>query len=121
MPRRRGPVPALRASRGWSAGDPDQACEAPGRIAETSDVLRERCQEIGRPFDEISRTVTMEVVIRDSEAAAVTAFDEIEKLHGIRGRIGADGSTRGLGVEGPAEAVADFVRTYADLGIEEVL
>ena len=94
---------------------------SPERIAETSAVLAERCDEIGRPFDEIRRTVSMEVVIRDTEAAAVAAFDEIEEIHQIRGRIGSDGSARGLGVGGPPELVADFVRGYAEVGIEEVL
>ena len=93
----------------------------PERIAETSTVLRERCEEIGRPFGDIQRTVSMEVVIRDTESAALAAFDEIEDIHGIRGRIGSDGSARSLGVGGPPEMVADFVRAYARLGIEEVL
>lgn len=93
----------------------------PERIAETSTVLRERCEEIGRPFGDIQRTVSMEVVIRDTESAALAAFDEIEDIHGIRGRIGSDGSARSLGVGGPPEMVADFVRAYARIGIEEVL
>ena len=63
----------------------------------------------------------MEVVIRDSEAAAVAAFDEIEEIHQIRGRIGSDGSSRGLGVGGPPELVADFLREYEAVGVEEVL
>ncbi|MBI2762711.1 MAG: LLM class flavin-dependent oxidoreductase [Chloroflexi bacterium] len=91
------------------------------RIAETSAVLAERCEEVGRRFEDISRTVSMEVVIRASEAEAVAAFDEIEELHEIRGRIGSDGSARGLGVGGPPDRVARFIGTYAAIGIEEVL
>ncbi len=93
----------------------------PERIAETSAVLAERCAEIGRPFEEIQRTVSVEVVIRDTESAARGAFDEIEEIHQIRSRVGSDGSPRGLGVGGPPELVADFVRRYADVGIQEVL
>ncbi len=93
----------------------------PERIAETSAVLAERCAEVGRPFEAISRTVPMEVVIRDTEAAAISAFDEVVDVHGIRGRIGSDGSPGGLGVGGPPELVADFIRRYAEVGIEEVL
>ena len=93
----------------------------PARIAETSEVLRERCAEIGRPFESIERTVTMEVVIRASEAAARAAYAEIEDRHGIRGRIGSDGTPRGLNVGGKPGAVADYMRQFEDLGIAEVI
>ena len=32
----------------------------------TSEILRQRCEEIGRPFDEIERTVTVDVLIRET-------------------------------------------------------
>ncbi|MEO7665018.1 MAG: TIGR03560 family F420-dependent LLM class oxidoreductase [Candidatus Limnocylindrales bacterium] len=94
---------------------------SPERIAETSAVLSERCEEIGRPYESIRRTVTMEVVIRDSEGEARAAFDEIEAGHGIRGRIGADGTSRGMGAGGPPDRIAEFLRGYAELGIDEVI
>ena len=93
----------------------------PARIAETSAVLRDRCDEIGRPFAEIDRTVTMEVVIRASEAEALKAYAEVEARHGIAGRIGSDGSPRDLNVAGPPRVVADYVRQYEALGIAEVI
>ncbi len=93
----------------------------PTRIAETSAVLRERCEEIGRPFEEIDRTVTMEVVIRASEAEALRAYAEVESRHGIAGRIGSDGSPRDLNVAGPPQVVADYVREFEALGIAEVI
>lgn len=93
----------------------------PTRIAEVSEVLRQRCAEIGRPFESIERTVTMDVVIRASESAARTAFEEIEDGHGIRGRIGADGTLRGLNAGGPPEVVAGYVRQFAAMGIAEVI
>ena len=94
---------------------------SPERIAETSAVLAERCAEVDRPFEAIRRTVTLEVVIRNTEAAARAAFAEIEDLHDIHDRVGSDGSPRGLGVGGPPALVADFIRGYADLGVDEVL
>lgn len=94
---------------------------APGRIAETSEVLRERCAEIGRPFEAIKRSVTTEVVIRDTEAEALAVFGEVEDRHGLRGLVGSDGSARGLAVGGPPEAVAAFFRPYLELGIDEIL
>lgn len=93
----------------------------PARIAETSEVLRERCAEIGRPFEAIERTVTMEVVIRASESDALRDYAVIEERHGIRGRIGSDGSAHDLSVAGPPEAVADYIRQYQALGIAEVI
>jgi alkanesulfonate monooxygenase SsuD/methylene tetrahydromethanopterin reductase-like flavin-dependent oxidoreductase (luciferase family) len=93
----------------------------PARIAETSAVLRDRCDEIGRPFEEIDRTVTMEVVIRASEAEALKAYAEVESRHGIEGRIGSDGSPRDLNVAGPPQVVADYVREFEALGIAEVI
>jgi len=51
----------------------------PERIAEISEVLRERCAEVGRDFDAIRRTVTMDVAIRDTEAAASAAHRAVER------------------------------------------
>jgi alkanesulfonate monooxygenase SsuD/methylene tetrahydromethanopterin reductase-like flavin-dependent oxidoreductase (luciferase family) len=93
----------------------------PARIAETSAVLRERCEEIDRPYEAIERTVTMEVVIRASGSAAREAYAGIEDRHGIRGRIGSDGTPRGLNVGGPPEVVADYVRQFEAMGIAEVI
>ena len=94
---------------------------SPARIAATSDVLRERCEEIGRPFEAVDRTVTVHAVIRDDPAAAAEAWDETARAHGIVGRVGADGGDRGLSVGGPPEIVAAFVDDYRALGIEEVI
>jgi len=91
------------------------------RIAETSAVLRERCEEIGRPFDSIERTVTMEVVIRDSEAAARRDHDVVLAHHGIADPVGSDGSARGLNAGGPPDAVAAYIRRFERLGIAEVM
>jgi F420-dependent oxidoreductase-like protein len=91
------------------------------RIEATSAVLRERCAEIGRPFDAIARTVTMDVVIRDSADAAKAEFAEISARHGIEGRAFSDGTPRGLNAGGPPDLVADYLRPFADLGVAEVM
>jgi alkanesulfonate monooxygenase SsuD/methylene tetrahydromethanopterin reductase-like flavin-dependent oxidoreductase (luciferase family) len=93
----------------------------PARIAETSAVLRERCEEIGRPFESIERTVTMEVVIRASESDARDAYAAVEERHGIQGRIGSDGAPRGLNVAGPPDVVAGYLRQFEALGVTEVI
>jgi alkanesulfonate monooxygenase SsuD/methylene tetrahydromethanopterin reductase-like flavin-dependent oxidoreductase (luciferase family) len=97
------------------------AYAAPERIRESIELLRKRCAEIGRPFEAIDKTAYMEVVIRASEAQAQEAWAEIEDRHGIRGRIGSDGTPRGLNVGGPPELVVDYVRSFEALGIAEVI
>ena len=47
-----------------------------------------------RFLEAIERTVTMEVAIRASESEANAAYAVVEDRHGIRGRIGSDGSPR---------------------------
>jgi F420-dependent oxidoreductase-like protein len=91
------------------------------RVAATSEVLRERCAEEGRPFEGIERTVVMDLVVRDNQAAARAAYDEIVRKHGLKGESGSDGSERGLSVGGPPEDVAAYLRPYADLGIAELI
>jgi alkanesulfonate monooxygenase SsuD/methylene tetrahydromethanopterin reductase-like flavin-dependent oxidoreductase (luciferase family) len=63
----------------------------------------------------------MEAVIRASESEALAGWDVIEDRHGTRGRVGSDGSARGMNVGGPPELVADYIRQFADLGIGEVI
>jgi F420-dependent oxidoreductase-like protein len=92
---------------------------APARIAETSAVLRERCEEVGRDFDTIERTVTMDVVIRDTEDGARRAFDDIKARHD--GARRSDGSEREPTAAGPPQAVANVMREYEAIGIAEVM
>lgn len=94
---------------------------APERIAEVSDVLRQRCLEEDRPFEAIERTVVMDVVIRNSENAADAAYGEIEDRHALEGRVGSDGRRRGLSAGGPPEDVAAFIRRYEAIGVSEVI
>jgi len=93
----------------------------PARIAEVSEVLRDHCREVGRPFEAIERTVTMDVTIRDTSEAAAAAYHDMETIQGIANRVGSDGSPRGLDAGGPPELVADHVRRLADLGVAEVI
>jgi alkanesulfonate monooxygenase SsuD/methylene tetrahydromethanopterin reductase-like flavin-dependent oxidoreductase (luciferase family) len=93
----------------------------PERIAQVSDILRDRCAEIGRPFKEIERTVTVHAVIRDSLGAATDAWAEIARHHGIVGRVAADGTDRGLTVGGSPTDVARYLAGYREAGISEVM
>ena len=91
------------------------------RIAAVSDTLRERCLEEGRSFDEIERTVTMDVVIRDGREAAIEQFGRIAAVHHIEGRVAADGTPRELSVGGSPAEVADYLRPFEALGVAEVI
>ena len=97
------------------------AYAAPERVAESMAILQERCAEIERPFDAIAKTVYMEVVIRASETEVRDYWTEVEDRHGIRGRVGSDGTPRLLNVGGGPEPVADYVRSFEALGIDEVM
>jgi F420-dependent oxidoreductase-like protein len=114
-----GPTKTLRTTARdadlWNAyGDPE-------RIAEASEVLRERCAEIGRPFEAIDRTVTLHVVVRDTVVAARTAWDAIAARHGLVGRVAADGTGRRLSVGGPPDIVAAYLDDYRRIGVAEVI
>jgi alkanesulfonate monooxygenase SsuD/methylene tetrahydromethanopterin reductase-like flavin-dependent oxidoreductase (luciferase family) len=91
------------------------------RVTESLAILRERCAEVGRPYEAIDKTVYMEVVIRASEAEVQAYWTSVEDRHGIRGRVGSDGTPRTLNVGGSPVAVADYVRGFGDLGIDEVI
>lgn len=103
-----GPTKTLRTTATyadlWNGyGDPD-------RIAAVSDALREHCEEVGRSFDDIERTVTIHAVIRDTEHQAIEAWSQVAELHGLVGRVAADGTGRGLTVGGSPSQVADYLR-----------
>lgn len=94
----------------------------PDRIAEVSGWLRDRCDEVGRVFDDIRRTVTMDVVIRDSFEAAEAAYLAVMRSQGVPvERSGSDGTLRDLNVGGPPESVAAYVARFADIGVAEVM
>ena len=97
------------------------AYAAPERVTESLAILRERCAEIGRPFEAIDKTVYMEVVIRATEAEVRESWTKVEERHGIRGRVGSDGTPRLLNAGGRPAAVADYLRQFEALGIDEVI
>ncbi len=106
---------ALHADLWNGFGEPD-------RIAETSEVLKGRCAEVGRDFGTIGRTVTMDVSIRDTAAEAAASYRAMEDAQGIeQARVGSDDTERGMNVGGPPEAVAAYLREFGALGIAEVM
>jgi alkanesulfonate monooxygenase SsuD/methylene tetrahydromethanopterin reductase-like flavin-dependent oxidoreductase (luciferase family) len=114
-----GPTKTLRTTARYA--DLWNAYGTPERIAATSEVLAQRCAEVGRPFDDIERTVTIHAVIRDTEAEADAAWAEIARIPELEGRIGSDGGERGLAVGGPPEALAEYVDGYRRNGVGEII
>ena len=97
------------------------ASGTPERIAATSEILRQRCLETGRPFDEIERTVTVDVIIRDSAAVAELAWADTTRRYGIENCTTSDGEYRGLTVGGPVIDVAAALDAYRRLGVGELI
>jgi F420-dependent oxidoreductase-like protein len=93
----------------------------PDRIAATSEILRERCAEAGRPYDAIERTVTLDAIVRATEDEAFTAWADVALRYGLEGRTGSDGSDRGLSVGGSVAAIAAYLDGYRRLGVAEII
>jgi len=114
-----GPTRTLRTTARyadmWNGyGDPD-------RVAAASEVLRARCDEVGRPFASIERTVTVHAVVRDTASLAVEAWTAIAERHDLEDRVAADGTGRGRTVGGSPSEVAAYLERYRRIGIAEVI
>ncbi len=114
-----GPTKTLRTTARYA--DLWNGYGSPERIAATSEVLRERCAEIGRPFDAIERTVTVHGVIRDTKPEAEEVWAETARMNGLTGKAGSDGSDRGLTIGGSPAEVAAYLDAYRRIGISEVV
>lgn len=114
-----GPTKTLRTTARY--GDLWNGYGDPDRIGQVSDVLRERCEEVGRPFDTIERTVTVHAVVRDSTTRADEAWAKIAARHGLEGRVAADGTGRGLTVGGSPREVAAYLDGYRRVSIGEIV
>lgn len=93
----------------------------PDRFVELGGVLEERCAEVGRDPRDIERTVTTHSVIRDSADVAMEVWRESARVHDLDGKLGSDGSDRGLTFGGPPTEFADLVARYGAAGIDEVI
>jgi F420-dependent oxidoreductase-like protein len=78
------------------------------------DVLREHCEDVGRDYGEIAKTVTVNALVRETTEEARDAYEELlaETPEGPPPREEFPGS-----VGTPAE-VADHVQTFRELGVE---
>jgi len=83
----------------------------PAAIAEADAVLREHCAVVGRDDREIERSVTQNVVIRESRAAAEAAYELVRATHHPQ----PDEDLLDAG--GTVEEVAATLRGYAEIGV----
>src|SRR5829696_3838692 len=84
-------------------------------LREKDAILRERCAEVGRDPDTIERTVTVDMVIRDTREAALEAYRTA--LAGA----GQEFDEAWAGSIGTPDQVADHLRPMADLGFRHIL
>ncbi|MGQ0630855.1 MAG: TIGR03560 family F420-dependent LLM class oxidoreductase [Sporichthyaceae bacterium] len=81
----------------------------PHEFAAKCEILKEHCRVVGRDYDEIAKTWSPEVFIREDESEIVAG--------GSRSRFGEDfESWRAGNLVGTPEQVAEKVTTYAELG-----
>jgi alkanesulfonate monooxygenase SsuD/methylene tetrahydromethanopterin reductase-like flavin-dependent oxidoreductase (luciferase family) len=81
----------------------------PEEWARKAEILKGHCKEVGRDYDEIEKTWSPEVFVRETEA-------EIEAA-GSRSFWGEPMASWAAGnLVGTPEQVAEKVRTYMDLG-----
>jgi alkanesulfonate monooxygenase SsuD/methylene tetrahydromethanopterin reductase-like flavin-dependent oxidoreductase (luciferase family) len=106
-----GPKKTLRTTAryadGWNAGGTLEELRAKDA------TLRERCAEIGRNPDEIERTFTVWMAIRD---------DAVEAQHVLDRDAAANGSSSDGGdYVGSPEKIADELRPIVELGFRHIL
>jgi F420-dependent oxidoreductase-like protein len=81
----------------------------PHEFAHKCEVLKGHCKDVGRDYDEIRKTWSPEVVVRETE-------QEIEELGTLSMWQEPADSWRAGNLVGTPEQVAEKIRTYLDLG-----
>jgi alkanesulfonate monooxygenase SsuD/methylene tetrahydromethanopterin reductase-like flavin-dependent oxidoreductase (luciferase family) len=100
---------------GWNGGG------RPPQIAETLTALRERCAEVGRDYDSIHKTALAWAYIRDRVEDANDAARKVRVDNEMPLPMADDGTPINPFLAGPPSRVADAIRAYEAVGIQEVL
>lgn len=114
-----GPRKTLRTTAAYA--DLWNAYGQPDAIASHDAILRDHCRSIGRDEREIARTVTLDAVIRDTAKSALEAYDRVAAIHGLAAKRGADSGARYVLLAGAPGAIAERIRAYAAVGVDEVI
>jgi F420-dependent oxidoreductase-like protein len=98
--------------------------DSPEAFAHKSQILREHCSEIGRDFDEITRSTSIVLVCAPTEAEALERFDEtverrrrLIKDHQVLDRYAA----KARELSGPPDKIIDRLRPYVAQGLGYLL
>ncbi len=113
-----GPRKTLRTTAAYA--DLWNAYGTPEAIAASDAVLRDHCRDLGRDEREIARTVTQDAVIRDTMEAALATYAELAAVHDLAAKTDVD-SNRYVLMTGPPAAIAERLRPYAAVGVDEVI
>jgi F420-dependent oxidoreductase-like protein len=114
-----GPRKTLRTTAAFA--DVWNAYGQPDAIATHDAVLRGHCQDLGRDEREIARSVTQDAVIRDTTEAAFAVYDQLAAIHGLAEKTGAESGARYVLLTGPAAEIAERLRAYEAVGVDEVM
>ena len=101
---------AARYADAWNTGGSVE------ELREKDATLRERCEEVGRNPDEIERTATVTIALRDDEDAARKVLSETAAANGDPLEEGDDG-----GYVGSPAKIADELRPIVELGFRHIL
>ena len=77
-------------------------------------VLYDHCQNEGRDYEDIEKTITLRTVVRDDSDGAHETYERLLE-ESVRGPVGRE-EFRGL--VGTAGEVAELIETYGDLGVD---
>jgi alkanesulfonate monooxygenase SsuD/methylene tetrahydromethanopterin reductase-like flavin-dependent oxidoreductase (luciferase family) len=94
---------------------------SPEVVAESLAILRERCAEIGRDYDSIKKTVMIWMHIRDRREDALDAHKQIRAAAGMPVTSERGAAAIVPGAIGTIEQVAEAVRAYEAVGVDELL
>ena len=114
-----GPRKTLRTTAAYA--DIWNAFGEPDAIAASDAVLRDHCRDLGRDEREIARTVTQDAVIRDTDEDALAVYDELSAIHDLAAKTAADGGERYVRLIGPPRDLAERLRAYEAVGVDEVM
>jgi alkanesulfonate monooxygenase SsuD/methylene tetrahydromethanopterin reductase-like flavin-dependent oxidoreductase (luciferase family) len=94
---------------------------SPEAVAESLAVLRQRCDEVGRDYETIKKSVMVWLHIRDTTREAAATHNAIRVAAGMPRASDRGALAVVAGAIGTIESVADTVRAYAAVGVDELL
>jgi alkanesulfonate monooxygenase SsuD/methylene tetrahydromethanopterin reductase-like flavin-dependent oxidoreductase (luciferase family) len=94
---------------------------SPEVVAESLAILRERCDEVGRDYDSIRKTVMAWIHLRDHREDAMAAHNAIRVAAGMPTSTERGAQSIVPFTIGTIDQVADAVRAYEAVGVDELL